>query len=389
MRTVPSVSAPQAVGFRVAAHNLSSRLPDGWLVEAASVCPIQDTAPPAGAGLALAARVEDLVPAELERALFVERSVVRLHSLRGVPHVSARAEGVVFGPGSLGADEESLRDQLLGDWLAVADAKWSAHEALAAVTGVFAAVLADGQPRTASELSAALRGHIPRELEPWCTACEGDHVPHQLFRLAGAAGAFCYGRPLRGEPGLVSLDAWLGGPMGGSVDSARVELARRFLAAYGPSTPEQMAAWAGIGVADARDRFGRLRLETVQVELAGRPAFVREVDAIQLSEPPPAQGVRLLPADDPFLAQRDRSTLLPDERHQAQVWQPAVRPGVVLAEGRPVATWRATVRGHTLAVTVEPLADRTIGVVTRRGLDEEVAALAVFFMCDEAYVELT
>jgi hypothetical protein len=46
------------------------------------------------------------------------------------------------------------------------------------------------------------------------------------------------------------------------------------------------------------------------------------------------------------------------------------------------------VQGQTLVVAVEPLADRRIGVTARRGLDEEVAALAVFFMCDEACVEL-
>jgi hypothetical protein len=376
------------VGFRVAAHNLGARLPDGWLAEATKGCPIQDTAPPAGAGLALAARVEDLVPAELERALFVERSLVRLHSLRGVPHVVGRPEGVVFGPGSLGADEGSLRDQLLGDWLAIEAARWSARDALAVVTGVFAATLADGEPRTADELCATLRDHVPPALEPWCHTCQAHHVPHQLFRLAGAAGAFCYGRPLRGEPGVVSLDAWLGGPLGGSVDSARVELARRFLSAYGPATPEHMAAWSGIGVGDARDRFARLGLETVEVDLEGRPAWVREADVDLLAEPPPAVGVRLLPADDPFLAQRDRATLLPDPHHQAQVWEPETRPGVVLGDGWPVATWRAAVEGRTLVVAVLPLAGRHLDVRLRRALDEEAAGLGVFYMCEEAYVDV-
>ena len=387
-RTAPTVTAAQAVGFRVAAHNLDERLPEGWLVEATTLFPIQDTAPPAGAGLALAARIEDLVPAELERALFVERSLLRLHSVRGVPHVAARPDGVVFGPGSLGADEDSLRDQLLGDWLAVQAAGWTAHEALAAVTGVFAATLADGEPRTASELSGALHGYLPTALEPWCQACQSNHVPHQLFRLAGAAGAFCYGRPVRGEPGLVSLDAWLGAPLGGSVDSARVELARRFLAAYGPATPEHFAAWAGVGVRDARDRFARLQLETVEVDLEGRPAWIREADVPLLDDPPPATGVRLLPADDPFLAQRDRATLLPDPAHQAQVWEPAVRPGVVLSGGRPVATWRSSIEQRTLVVAVLPLAGRRIDVPTRRALDEEAAALGVFFMCEDARADI-
>ena len=388
MKIVPRVTSAQAVAFRVAAHNLAARLPGGWMADAITLCPIQDTAPPAGGGLSLAARVDDLVPAELERALFVNRTLVRMHSLRGVPHLVARADGVVFGPGAIGADEESLRDQLLGDWLAIESSKWTAREALAVVAGVFSATLADGDARTADELCATLRRHIPPMLEPWCGTCRAHHVPHQLFRLAGAAGAFCYGRPVRGEPGVVSLDLWLGGPLGGGVDSARVELARRFLAAYGPATAEQMAAWAGIGVVDARERFARLSLETMEVDLEGRPAWVREEDVAALSSAVAPAGVRLLPAEDPFLAQRDRSTLLPDRRHQAQVWEPAVRPGVVLAGGWPVATWQARVDDRTLVVEVAPLADRPVNVQLRRGLDEEAAGLAIFYMCDQARVDV-
>ncbi len=388
MKIVPRVTSAQAVAFRVAAHNLAARLPGGWMADAITLCPIQDTAPPAGGGLSLAARVDDLVPAELERALFVNRTLVRMHSLRGVPHLVARADGVVFGPGAIGADEESLRDQLLGDWLAIESSRWTAREALAVVAGVFSATLADGEARTADELCATLRRHIPPTLEPWCGTCRAHHVPHQLFRLAGTAGAFCYGRPVRGEPGVVSLDLWLGGPLGGGVDSARVELARRFLAAYGPATPEHMAAWAGIGVVDARERFARLSLETMEVDLEGRPAWVREEDVAALSSAVPPAGMRLLPAEDPFLAQRDRSTLLPDRRHQAQVWEPPVRPGVVLAGGWPVATWHARVDDRTLVVEVAPLADRSVGIQVRRGLDEEAAGLAIFYMCDQARVDV-
>jgi hypothetical protein len=387
-RIVPKVTAAQAVAFRLAAHNLGSRLPGGWLAEATTLFPIQDTAPPAGAGLSLAARVDDLVPSELERALFVNRTLVRMHSLRGVPHLVARADGLVFGPGVIGADEESLRDQLLGDWLAIESSKWTAREALAVVSGVFSATLADGEARTADELCAVLRRHIPPTLEPWCSTCRAHHVPHQLFRLAGTLGAFCYGRPVRGEPGVVSLDDWLGGPLRGGVDSARVELARRFLAAFGPTTPDHLAAWAGIGLVDARERFARLTLETLEVELDGRSAWVREEDVVALNAPPPPTGLRLLPAEDPFLAQRDRATLLPDRRHQAQVWEAQVRPGVVLFDGWPVATWQAGVDDRTLVIHVSALADRTIGVRARRALDEEAAGLAIFYMCDQARVEV-
>ena len=86
--------------------------------------------------------------------------------------------------------------------------------------------------------------------------------------------------------------------------------------------------------------------------------------------------------------QRDRATLLPDPRHQAQVWDPPVRPGVVLWEGWPVATWLAGTEGRTLVVHVSPLADCTLDVRVHRALDEEAAGLAIFYMCDQAQVEV-
>ena len=124
------------------------------------------------------------------------------------------------------------------------------------------------------------------------------------------------------------------------------------------------------------------------LDLDGRTAWVRDEDMAALQAPPPPRGLRLLPAEDPFLAQRDRATLLPDPRHQAQVWDPPVRPGVVLWEGWPVATWLAGTEGRTLVVHVSPLADCTLDVRVHRALDEEAAGLAIFYMCDQAQVEV-
>ncbi|HEX8802948.1 MAG TPA: hypothetical protein VF743_02105, partial [Acidimicrobiales bacterium] len=70
------VSAGQAVAYRLAVHQLDDRLPAGWLAEAAGPVPLQDTGRSSPA-LSLAARVDELVPAELERALLVDRRLVR------------------------------------------------------------------------------------------------------------------------------------------------------------------------------------------------------------------------------------------------------------------------------------------------------------------------
>ncbi len=378
------VSADQVVAFRVAAHNLHEPLPVGSMVEAAAVAALQDT-PPGNAGVALAARVSKLTPDDLESALHDDRTLLRMLGPRGAAHVVPRRDGVVFGPGALAVDEDSLREQLMGAWSAIESPGWTAREALGSVIGVLTAVLADAEPRTKGQLSEALHGRVPVELEPWCDACDVHHVPDQLLRLAGTAGVYAYGWPQGSRQMLTATDIWLGEPLGGDIPAARLELARRFVHAYGPVSPRHFAAWTGIAPSEARDRFYSLGSELVDVTLDGAPAVMLADDLETLADPPLASGARLLPAGDPFLAQRDRATLLADKARQRAVWRPVGSPGLVLMTGHPVGTWRARVAGSRLHVTVEAFG--TLGDRQRTAIERAAATMAPFRGRDE--VELT
>jgi Winged helix DNA-binding domain len=375
------VSTEQAIAYRVAAHNLHQLLPKGNLVDAAAVAAVQDT-PPGNAAVALAARVAKLVPDDVGRALHDDRTLLRILGLRGAAHVVPRRDGVVFGPGALAADEASLREQLSGSWPDIETSGWTAREALGSVVGVLSAVLADAEPRTKGQLSESLHGRIPAELEPWCDACDVHHVPDQLLRLAGTAGAYCYGWPQESRQMLVATDIWLGEPLGGDVPDARLELVRRFVHAYGPVLPRHFAAWTGISPAEARDRFLSLADELVEVRLDGAASVMLRRDLDMLADPPLATGARLLPAGDPFLAQRDRSTLLADRAHQRAVWRPVGSPGLVLVTGHPVGTWRARAAGKRLEVTVEAFV--SLGERQRTAIEQAAATVAPFRGREEA-----
>jgi hypothetical protein len=360
----------------VAAHNLADRLPRERLVDAAGVVGIQDT-PPGNAPLALAARVAKLTPDDVEEALHGgDRSLVRMLSLRGAAYLVSRRDAAIFGPGALAADELSLREQLMGAWPEVEASGQTAREALGEVIGVVAAVLADAEPRTKGALSEALHGRIPADLEPWCEACDVHHVPDQLLRLAGTAGVFCYGWPEGRSQMLMATDIWLGGPLGGNVKTDRVELARRFVHAYGPTTSRHLAAWTGIGGDDARARFSALERELVEVRLDGTPAWILSADLDKLVDPPTAGGARLLPAGDPFLAQRDRATLIPDRAMQRALWRPVGSPGLVLMTGHPTGTWRAKVAGDRLDVSVQTFA--SLSDRQRTAIEQAAGSVALF-----------
>jgi len=374
-RSGGKVTAEQAVAYRVAVHNLHERLPAGGQLDAAGVAAVQDT-PPGNAPIALAARVRRLTPATVERALQDDRDLLRTLGPRGAAHVVPRRDAAVFGPGAVAGDEESLREQLGGAWPAIEGRDWTARQALGELIGVLATVLADAEPRTKGEVSESLHGRVPPELEPWCEVCDVHHVPDQLLRLAGAAGVFCYGWPQDQRQMIMATNIWLGEPLGGDVRGSRVELARRFVHAYGPVAPRHFAAWTGISAAEARERFVDLGSELVEVRMDGAPAWMLEADLACLSDPPLAGGARLLPAGDPFLAQRDRSTLIPDRAVQRAVWRPVGSPGLVLMTGHPVATWRARQAGPRLDVVVEPFA--ALGERQRGAIEQEAGVVAMF-----------
>lgn len=369
------VSAEQAVAYRVAAHNLAERLPSGGLLDAAGVAAVQDT-PPGHAPLALAARVAKLRPDDIDAALHDERTLVRMLSLRGAAYLVPRRDAAVFGPGALATDEESLREQLMGSWAPLAGCGTSAREALGEVIGVLAAVLADAEPRTKGQVSEALHGRIPPELEPWCEVCDVHHVPDQLLRLAGMAGVFCYGWPQGRTQMLMATDIWLGEPLGGDLRADRLALARRFVHAYGPVTARQFAAWTGMGADEARSRFAVLGAELVEVRLDGAPAWMLAGDLDALDDPPLAAGARLLPAGDPFLAQRDRSTLVPDRAQQRALWRPSASPGLVLMTGHPVGSWRARQTPKRLDIAVEPFT--SLGERQRTAIEQAAGVVALF-----------
>jgi winged helix DNA-binding protein len=126
--------------------------------------------------------------------------------------------------------------------------------------------------------------------------------------------------------------------------------------------------------------------ELVEVDAAGTRAWVLADDTDALVDPPQADGIRLLPPQDPYLQQRDRTTLLPDKTQHNRVWRPVRPPGVVLAAGHLVATWRSRQAGKRLAVTVEPLG--RLPAATRAAIQAEADQIAPFRNCQAAQVTI-
>jgi len=124
---------------------------------------------------------------------------------------------------------------------------------------------------------------------------------------------------------------------------ARLELARRYLHVFGPTTPEAFAEWAGIGARDGRAAFDALgrSLTSVRTPIGDAWILSRDESTIRLAAELAAPA-RLLPSGDPYflLQGADRELLVPDADRRGALWTPRVWPGALLVEGEIVGTWR-------------------------------------------------
>ena len=124
---------------------------------------------------------------------------------------------------------------------------------------------------------------------------------------------------------------------------ARLELARRYLHVFGPTTPDAFAQWAGISPQRGVAAFDGLRRRLTSVRTPVGDAWILTSDEPKLrAAPRPAASARLLPSGDTYflLQGRDRELLVPDATRRGALWTSRVWPGAVLVDGEIVGTWR-------------------------------------------------
>ncbi|MER6948666.1 winged helix DNA-binding domain-containing protein [Nonomuraea sp. NPDC000554] len=195
-------------------------------------------------------------------------------------------------------------------------------------------------PLTKAELEERLAGRA-----------RGQGVVH-LVALAAFHGLAVLG-PLRaGKPTYVHAADWLGAPVRPEPDRERAlaELALRYRRAHQPSTPEDLAAWSGLSLGEARAGW-RLSADP------GTPAADGPV-------------VRLAPAFDEYLlGWRSRDPIVPAGHARAVFPGGGILRPVLLVDGQVAGVWAR--RGGD--VTVTPFGDLPPGL-----LDDELADVRRF-----------
>jgi len=319
------------------------------------------------AELTLWARAAGVGPDLVASALWEQKTLVKTWAMRGTLHLLPADELPLW----VAAQAMLKPRHETGSWLkyhgltaaqaaamldaipAALDGRWLTREELAIEVGRLTGV---------SGLDDKLRGGF------------GDLLKPAAFR-----GDLCFapneGRSVR----FARPDQWLESYAAVDVDEAALEVARRYLAAYGPASREAFARWFGSpSPAQAGKWLQRLGDEIVEVEVEGEAGWMAAADVETCASASGEGVVRLLPGFDHYVvaAPRDADAVLPSAE-KARVYRPQgwLSP-VLLIDGRMAGVWSLERASAGVAVEISPFGRLTRE--QRAGAEAEAEALAAF-----------
>lgn len=284
-----------------------THLPVGRALERVAGVQAQDVIPPF---LGLWTRIAGFERGDLTRAL-ERRTVVRATVMRGTIHMVTARDYVNFAPATLPMVQRLYRSSMR-DRKPVEDVERLTARALAYAR----------EPRTGAELRDFLGG----EDAWWRVRREG------LFVNAPGDDAWSFSRRRR----FVAASAWLERPLA-DVETGRDHLVRRYLAAFGPATTADLAAWSGLTTAELRPSLERVRLRRFRDE---RGRLLLDLPGGPLPDPRTPAPPRLLPLfDNTILSHADRTRVISDDYRRI-----VIRGGMVdaafLVDGFVAGVWR-------------------------------------------------
>ena len=326
---------------------------------------------PATVYLSAWARVDGMAVGDLERALYVERSLVKHLAMRRTLFVFPRETLGVAQAGASNRVADTERRRLIRDveraGLHEDGARW-----LAEASDQVLAALAGGREATSSELRddlPLLEGSITYgEGKSW-----GGEVPvgPRVLTTLSAAGAIVrasnVGAWTTSRPRWASMASWLGEELAPPPDAEGVAgLVERWLRVFGPGTAADIKWWLGSTVTAVRRALAHL--QAVEVDLGGQVGYLLP-DDVEPATPVEPWAALLPPLDPTTMGWFERDWYLGP--HKAQLFDTTGNAGpTAWWDGRIVGGWRQDEAG---AVEVQVLED--VGAEGLRGLEDEAARL--------------
>jgi hypothetical protein len=271
--------------------------------------------------LSLHARIEGFERGQLTAAL-ERREVVKALLLRGTLHLVTARDFWAY---------TVAREALGAGYWPPAYERLLPQERIAELAGATVDELRAG-PRSFGEVRALLEPHATERISVaflWRRVQGREPVVH-----APPSGTWGY----HGEAHYEAAEAALGGAAPDPEDAC-AHLLRRYLAAFGPATPKDVAQWAGLQrIGPLKEALGRLELRTFAGE-DGRTLYdLPDAPLPDAGTPAPA---RLVPRyDNLVLSHADRARVLGDVPVSAIVTSNAIVHATILVDGFVAGTWQ-------------------------------------------------
>ncbi len=345
MKGAPPVGArltwAQVHAFRLGRHHLLQRAPKRDLARAVGAIGGAQAQLMSAAELQITTRV-DCTVADVRKALWVDRSLVKTWLMRGTLHLT-RADDLALFTAAMSRRWITPNKAWLRFFNVTEDEVWT----LADEIGV---ALSD-EPMTRDELIAAVgKGRPARVREALKSGWGG------MLKPAARNGRLCFG-PNRGQSvTFVSPQRWLRGWKNVDPEEAVAESARRYLRAYGPATKTDFARWWGAWPGVGNAAWSALQGELVPVAVDSARMEMLATDVAAVGEAAATNSVTLLPQFDPFLLGHANRDHLFDRIHSPKISRTAGWiSAVVLVGGRVAGTWTHKSARDVVRVTVTPL----------------------------------
>lgn len=304
-----------------------------------------------GGEQSLSQRTSRIASTGLPEAIRPDGPLVSMWSVRGAPHAH-RVSQLDF-----------VRDALVA--LDSDDGGEPYVEAVQEVAGALIQVVTGATPK--GEASLKVTDAVSKALVSWCERCQVGHVPDGLFRAAGRQAQIVIGPEEQRTTMLyprprVTQD---------KIAEPRLALLQAYLRVNGPTRKTLYQNWmqgGATGTAELWDDLGDL----VQVQIDNHryqlPASL--VDAVQ--QAPRANGVALVPPNDPYLRQVDRVLLVPDSKRRQIVYRALSGPGALLVDGEIAGAWRYL--RSKRQVTIQPF--QRLGLAHKSVAEQSAQAIA-------------
>lgn len=261
--TRPRWSWAEVCARRLDRHALATPAPDARPADVVAAVGAVHAQVLSAAEVSVGLRLAGATRTDVRHALWTEHSLIKTFGPRATVHLVAAADLPMWTGALSAAPRPPWADSQ-------PEPARMTPEQTEAVVAAVAAALADAE-LTVEELGEA----VVAATGPWA----GDLVMEawqgrwprwrQALALAGVRGALCFG-PNRGRKvTYTNPRRWLPGFEPADGPAALAEVVRRYLHAYGPATPQQLAQWLAWPRRFAGELFDRVAGGLEQVEVAG------------------------------------------------------------------------------------------------------------------------